>query len=477
MSVQPVAHTATRTPQEVLDAAVAAAHAGGRPDLADRLSATRRLLGTAPVTVQVAGGAQQDRTALVTALLRAGSTRPSFTFADPAGALGTAVDAVVLAVSAARVLGPADLDLVRALRHRSPRILLALTAIDRYPAWPGVLEADLARLRAAGVTAAPFAVSLDQHGLALASGNPSLAASSGIPALARRLDDIAEQAVLGTAWTAAQEALEAVAELAAAPRPGGRRRRTASDRDEPDPGRARRQQVLADGMAAASSDVEFDLRSRVRGAVADAERVVEASDPTRNWDELDAWLRARLTYEGEQTCALLGARAAAITAALERDLGGAPLPRQEPAELSDPFDGQPTRNAPLGRRKPLAARSRGLVMSAYGGLMMTLVLPRIAGVQLPLWAVVAAALGTAVLLGAATLSGERGRRLETSRTRARALIRHRADGFLLVAGKHNRDTLRRIQQDLRDECAARERAHPPLARSHTPARSGRPVDG
>jgi hypothetical protein len=128
-----------------------------------------------------------------------------------------------------------------------------------------------------------------------------------------------------------------------------------------------------------------------------------------------------------------------------------------PAAVPDLFANQPTRDVPTGIRLPLATRSRSLVMSGYGGLMMALILPRFAGVQLPVWVIVGGALCAALLLGGAALSGDRKRQLETRRTRAKSLVRHCADGFLLVAGKHTRDTLRRAQQQLRDECAARAR--------------------
>ncbi|TWF79070.1 hypothetical protein FHX44_114996 [Pseudonocardia hierapolitana] len=442
MNAQPVPETAARTPQDVPGAASGAARAGGRSDLTDRPPASRHHAAT-PITVQVAGGTQQDRTALATALLSAGSDRVTFTGDHPGGPLGTAVDAVVLIASATHVIGAAELDLVRTLRRRSPTILLAVTAIDRHSSWREVLDADLERLRATGTAVAPFAVSVDVHGQAVAAGDRALAAASGIPALARRLDDIAERVAHDTGRTV----------VPPSPRTAGRRPRTASDRKSPE--RPRWQQVLSDGMAAASSDVDFDLRCRVRAAIADAEGVVEASDPRRDWNDLDTWLRARLAYEGEQTVALLADRTAEVTAALERELGGEPLPRPAPAEPPDLFGHLPARDAPRGVRRPLATRSRSLVMSAYGGLMMALILPRFAGVSLPVWVIVAGALATALLLGGATLTGERKRQLETSRTRAKSRVRHYADAFLLVATKATRDGLRRTQQHLRDECTRR----------------------
>jgi hypothetical protein len=397
--------------------------------------------------VQVAGATQQERTALVTALRRAGSGRVTLTGGTPSGPLGTAVDAVLLVASAAQVIGPAELDKARALRHRSSHILFALTGVERQPNWRGVLAADLERLRAAGVTVAPYAVSVDMHRHA----DPAAAAASGIPALARHLEELAAQTAPGTARA---ESTPPAPTRRPTPKASARRPRSASDGAGPE--RSRWQQVLADGMAAASSDVDFDLRSRVRAAIADAERVVEANDPAQNWDDFERWLRDRLTYEGEQTLALLADRTAEVAAALEQELGGGPLRRPAPPELPDLFDHEPLRDPPTGSRRPLATRSRSLVMSGYGGLMMALILPRLAGVQIPMWVAVCGALAAAVLLGGATLSGDRKRQLEARRTRAKSLVRQCADGFQLAAGKHTRDNLRRAQQHLRDECAARK---------------------
>jgi hypothetical protein len=84
-------------------------------------------------------------------------------------------------------------------------------------------------------------------------------------------------------------------------------------------------------------------------------------------------------------------------------------------------------------------------MSGYGGLMIALILPRVAGVELPAWVAVAGGLVAALLMGGAALSGERKRQLDSRRTRARSLVRHLTEGFLLVVGKHTRDALRGAQ--------------------------------
>jgi len=105
--------------------------------------------------------------------------------------------------------------------------------------------------------------------------------------------------------------------------------------------------------------------------------------------------------------------------------------------------------------RPLAARGRTLLASAYGGVMMIVVLPRLAGLALPHWMLVAGALTAAAALGCAALAGERSRGLERRRTGAKADTRHCTDGFLLAVGKFTRDALRDAQQQLRQECTAR----------------------
>jgi hypothetical protein len=455
MTAPPAKDHATTRPQDVLDTAIGTAQAGGRLDLVDRLSEARSLLRGPSVTVQVAGGAQQGRASMAGALLRAGSGPPRITITEVGDAgLAEAADVVVFIATAEEELSSAEIDQLSALRHRSPTVVFALTEIDRHPHWPDVLQADVELLGSAEIPDAPFAVSVDQHSRALADDEPALATASGIPALSEWLLDLAERAELNAARAVAEHVLGAVVELEAMspPRP---RRPVPAETAPAAAGRARWAQVLADGFAAISSDVDFDLRSRVRTVVAEAERAVDENDPARGWDAMDAWLRDRLDYEGRQTRALLASRTAEVAEAVGAEIGAPALRPVDPPPVPDLFGNLPTREPPAGKRRPLAARGRSLVMSGYGGLMMALVLPRFAGVHLPIAYVVAGALLSALLMGAAAASGERKRQLDARRSRAKALVRHCADGFLLGAGKYTRDAVRAAQQQLRDECADR----------------------
>lgn len=441
MGAQPAQDATAGGPPGVLGAAPGAPGTGDRPGRADRHPQHP------PPTVLVAGGARQGRTVMVEALRRATSApAPTMIVRSDDATDGTndgTVDVVVLVAAADHVLGDAELDRLRALRLRSHHTVLALTEIDRHPRWRDVLDADLALMRSAGVPAAPMAVSLDLY--TQAAGVPALVGASGLPALVERLHEFAAQAPPPAVRR--QEPVDAPPSAPPRRPPGDEPGRTVPDR-------GRWQQILSDGIAAASSDVDFDLRTRVRATVAEAERAVDETDPTHQWGALEAWLRARLDHDAEQTSTLLAQRVGAIADALATHLGGGPL-RLPPPAAPDLFGHLPQRDAPTGTGRPLAARGRTLVMSSYGGVMMALILPRFAGVDLPVWLILTGALLAAALMGGAALSGERKRQLDARRTRAKALVRHSADGFLLGAGKHTRDALRAAQQQLRDECAAR----------------------
>ncbi|MHA6795093.1 hypothetical protein ACVGVM_16490 [Pseudonocardia bannensis] len=476
MSVQQAPGPAFTRPQDILDSAIGTARAGGRLDIAERLTGARSLLHARPVTVLVTGGAHQGATSVVDALVRtAARTAGPVLTEDP----GPAAHAVVFVSDAARPLTAPELDHLHALHRRSPTVLFALTKTDLHPRWRDVLEADLDLLQTCGIRADPFAVSTHLYAHATLAGDRAMIAASGIPALAERLREITEQAEAATARTIAHHVLGAVSALETAPRP---RPDTRPPTSAPAPAdRARWQQVLADGFAAAASDIDFDLRTRVRGVVAEAERAIDEGDPVRNWDVFDDWLRDRLTYEARQTHALLGERAAQVAASLAEQIGLPPGAALRPVVLPDPPDllaHLPPRDPPAADRGPLAARGRTLLMSSYGGAMMTLILPRYAGLNIPMWVIAAAAAVAGLLMCGAALSGERKRQLDKRRGQAKALVRHCTDGFLLSAGKHTRDALRYGQQQLRDECATRtaerQRPTPP---PREPGRPARPAAG
>jgi hypothetical protein len=215
--------------------------------------------------------------------------------------------------------------------------------------------------------------------------------------------------------------------------------------------------VLGDGFAAISSDVEFHVRTRFGAVIADAERGITGGDPVRGRDVLDSWLRQRLIEEATSTYRVLstGAERVAGELASQLDLGRPhsipTLPVVAPQQLvADLSDREPTASG----EAPVPARLLTVLMPSYGGLMMALVISRVLGLQLPIWLIAALAIAGALTLGGAAFSGERRRQLDRRRSEAMNMVRATVDEFQLALLKQVRDASRTLQKDLRDATAA-----------------------
>jgi ribosomal protein L29 len=83
--------------------------------------------------------------------------------------------------------------------------------------------------------------------------------------------------------------------------------------------------------------------------------------------------------------------------------------------------------------------------SAYGGVLMFTMLGALTGIVLgPL------AIGIGLVMGHKGLRDEKKRQLAQRRQQAKNAVRRYCDEVLFVMGKDSRDTLRRIQRQLRD---------------------------
>ena len=427
-------------------------------DLVERLIRARRPSRVGTAFVGVVGGTRQGRVALAEALQPPGTDSTEVVFLDDTL---RDVDAVLFTADGGSPLTGPELDLMRAVATDGLPLLLALTGIDRHRQWHDVLTADLASLRDLGVGVEPFAVSTRLHSAAIASDDSELAIASGVPALVTRLHDLAgredkdrsahESVGSVTPLEAAQDALQRSNVL-----PGSQEDKPRKPGRRPSPPGPSWQQVLGDGFAAASSDVDFDLRVRMRAVAAEAERAIDDGHVDRAWADFDSRLRDRLVYEAQQTCTLLTARVEAVAATLRAHLDAAtPNPVVLPLPTRDHLFEHVQPHRPTAGGRPLATRGQALLRSAYGGILMAFVIPRLAGLKVPIWVLAAGASITAIALVVATVLGERKRRLDRLRSQARRTVRHCTDGFLLSAGKHTRDALRSAQQQLRDDCAAR----------------------
>jgi gas vesicle protein len=215
--------------------------------------------------------------------------------------------------------------------------------------------------------------------------------------------------------------------------------------------------TMSYGFSKVSSDAEFDLRTRVRALVAEAELAVYASEPRKDRAQLDAVLRGHLVTEADLSYQRVhhGVRGVAASVAARLEL---PIPHRVPAmpvsspsrlvaELPDRYRPSPAR--------PLPARLLTVMLPGYSGIVITLLFSRLLGVPLPAWLIAVCALAAAIALGAAKASGERKRELDRRRAEVMKGIRSTADEFQLVLAKQIRDAVLALQHDLRHATTAR----------------------
>jgi hypothetical protein len=416
--------------------------------------------------------------------------------------------AVVVVSDASRELTAPEIALIRAAAEQCGTVVVALTKVDLHPRWREVRDLDRRHLAAHGldVEVVPVSATLHAHARRLRergeAGADAVAVESGVPALADRLRaQVADPAGAGLAVGVLDRVAHAVTEMGAAletERVGledpERAREVAADltaaRDragELKERSARWQQTLADGVSDLVSDIDWDLRDRMRHVVRAAEEALDAADPGASWDTFAPWLTEEIgeavattfVWAGERTWwlaervaehfALSGddvrGRLPGVPGALALERGEGPEP-ESPVEQTMPGGMVVRAELPQvpGIEVPELERigfANGIVVGmrgSYGGVLMVGMVTTLSGLAL----VNPFSVGAGVLLGSKTIRDERKRALQRRRAEAKQAVRRHADEVLHLAGKRSRDLLRDVQRTLRDHFTAQAET---LARS------------
>ncbi len=416
--------------------------------------------------------------------------------------------AVVVVSDASRELTAPEIALIRAAAQQCDTVVVALTKVDLHPRWREVRDLDRRHLAAhrLDVAVLPVSATLHAHARRLRErdepGADAVAAESGVPALAAFLRDrVADPAGAGLAVGVLDRVAHAVTEMGAAleaERVGledpERAREVAADltvaRDraaELKERSARWQQTLADGVSDLVSDIDWDLRDRMRHVVRAAEEALDAADPGASWETFAPWLTEEIgeavattfVWAGERTWRL--AERVAEHFALSGDdvrgrLPGLPgamavggsdeVEPESPMEQTMPGGVLVRAELPQvpGIEVPDLERigfANGIVVGmrgSYGGVLMVGMVTTLSGLAL----INPFSVGAGVLLGSKTVRDERKRALQRRRAEAKQAVRRHADEVLHLAGKRSRDLLRDVQRTLRDHFTAQAES---LARS------------
>jgi Dynamin family len=371
-------------------------------------------------------------------------------------------DAVIFVTDASQELTRSELDFLRQARSLCKTVLCVMTKTDFYPAWRKVRDLDVGHLRVLPDVSL-FTVSSVLRSRAAKTNDTELNIESGFPDLVRW---VTERVGAGAADQAAREAAADVvsicdqmgahfeAERSALASPEAAQRvidelNGAKSRVEGlKAAAARWNQTLNDGVADLNSDIDHDLKARVREVLQEADDSVENVDPADTWPQMEAWLQSRLSYDLLANYTLLRTRADELSEEVAEHFRAASGHAFSDLAVYNPTSlVSGTRVDHKIQLEKMKAGKQAMVAlkSAYGGALMFTMLGAMTGIVLgPL------SVGIGLVMGHKGLRDEKKRQLNQRRTQARNAIRRYCDEVSFVMGKDSRDTLRRIQRQLRD---------------------------
>lgn len=375
-------------------------------------------------------------------------------------------DAVLFVSDASQEFTEPEMRFLRQAVEICPVAAIFATKTDLYPFWRQVVDADTAHLRRAGLDLPVIGVSSLLRSHAVQSNDKELNEESNFPAivdflstrvLSRENDRIRDQVVSEIRSAAEHLNLSLGSELSALTDPEQARRLTADlERRKQEAQDALQQtalwqQVLTDGIADLTGDVDHDLRARFRAITQHAEAVIDSCDPTVQWAEIGARVEDDVANAVGDNFVWAYQRAEALAAEVARTFVDAGLDSVQMPELS-----AREMAAGMGRLKSLArleskpiGKGHKVITSmrgSYGGVLMFGMLTSVAGLGMfnPI------SLGAGLLLGRKAYHEDMENRMLRVRNEAKTNLRRFVDDVLFVVTKESRDRLKNIQRQLRD---------------------------
>jgi len=377
-------------------------------------------------------------------------------------------DAVVFVTDASQELTAAEVDFLKQARDLCGTVICVLTKIDFFPSWRQIRDLDTGHLlNVAEIQVVPVSSTLRAR--AVRVNDAALNAESGFPALvdfvSRR---VAGGGVARVATSAASEVVavsrqiesQFQAELAALSDPEANARVVAqltATKDRADLLRvtaAKWQQTLGDGIADLTVNVDHDLRARIRQVIAEADEAIDDADPVDTWPQIEAWLKSRIAQEILTNYTVLRKRAGELSELVGehfRDASGVVLAELGVYNPSTVLGQSQVDTEVDMERQGMVTQVWSMMRQSYGGILMFTVLP--AMLHIPVIAPVA--IGIGLVMGRKGLVDEKKRHLANRRGQAKNAVRKYCDEVTFGIGKDSRDTVRRVQRQLRDFYATR----------------------
>jgi GTPase Era involved in 16S rRNA processing len=378
-------------------------------------------------------------------------------------------DAVLLVSDAAQEYTKPELDFLDAARRLCPNVACVVTKTDLYPHWRQIIDLDRSHLAAsdqAGCQLFPVSSTLRLH--ALRTEDNTLMQESGYVELIQFLqrdvvghsDDLDRRSVAQDVRGVAEQLAAAMqSELTAQEDPEKaaaliqRLNEAKKMAEELRQRSSRWQQTLNDGVQDLTSDIEYDLRDRLRTVSKEAEHIVEDNDPKDTWDQLVSWVEQQVSTAVSQNFVWAIQRAQYLAGEVAEHFGSSAdlLPRLNwgPQDFArdevDPLERPDLEEVGIGGK--LFSGLRG----GYSGFMMGgMAMSLAAGAALlnP----IAAAGG--LVFGGKTVHDELKRTKQRRQADAKMAVRRHIDDVTFQVGRDQRDMLRQMQRSLRDHFTA-----------------------
>jgi GTPase SAR1 family protein len=370
--------------------------------------------------------------------------------------------AVIFVTDASQELTRSELDFLRQARDLCSTVVCVLTKTDFYPAWRRIRDLDESHLR--GRLDVPImSVSSSLRTLAVTANDAAMNAESGFSSM---VNFVSEQVGGGAANRLAVEAAAdvisvcdqligqfeaertALADPAAAQAVIADLMATKQRVEALRTAASRWSMTLNDGIADLNADIDHDLRARVRQVTQEADDAVDESDPADTWNAMEAWLQSRVSFEVLANYTGLRRRSQELSEQVAEHFRTAsgdvfnqigvynPTPLASQLRVDHKIE---LERMKAGKKAMVAMRS------GYGGVIMFTMLGSLAHIALgPI------PIGIGLVMGHKGLRDEKKRLLMQRRSQAKNAVRRYCDEVNFVMGKDSRDTLRRIQRQLRD---------------------------
>jgi replication fork clamp-binding protein CrfC len=375
-------------------------------------------------------------------------------------------DAMLMVSDTSQEFTEPELRFIRQAHEICPVGAIVATKTDLYPYWRQIVDTNVGHLQRVGLNLPMIPASSLLRSHAIQLNDKELNEESNFPAivkflsekvLSRENDRIRDQVLAEIRAAAEHLTLSVNSELAALNDPKAQGRLTADlERRKQEAQDALQQtalwqQVLNDGIADLTGDVDHDLRARFRAITQHTEKVIDSCDPTQHWAEIGAevenavatavgdnfvWAYQRaevLAEEVAHTFVEAGLDAVKMPEVSAREMGAGLGQLKSLAKLE---------SKPIGKGHKAITSMRG----SYGGVLMFGMLTSVAGLGMfnPL------SLGAGLLLGRKAYKEDMENRMLRVRNEARTNLRRFIDDVSFVVGKESRDRLKAIQRQLRD---------------------------